>query len=34
VTGKLAAGSNKLEVVVSSNAVSIPGITDFEFVTK
>ncbi len=34
VTGKLAAGSNKLEVVVSSNAVSIPGITGFEFVSK
>jgi len=34
VTGKLAAGSNKLEVVVSSNVVSIPGISDFEFVSK
>ena len=33
-TGKLAAGSNKLEVVVSSNVVSIPGIADYEFVSK
>jgi peptide/nickel transport system substrate-binding protein len=34
VTGKLAAGSNKLEVVVTSNAVSIPGMAAYEFVTK
>ena len=34
VTGKLAAGSNKLEVVVSSSVVSIPGISDYEFVSK
>jgi peptide/nickel transport system substrate-binding protein len=34
VTAKLVAGSNKLEVVTTSLAVSIPAITDFEFVAK
>jgi peptide/nickel transport system substrate-binding protein len=34
VTSKLAAGSNKLEVVFTSKAVSIPTITDYEFVTQ
>ena len=34
VTSKLVAGSNKLEVVTTSLAVSIPAITDFEFVAK
>jgi peptide/nickel transport system substrate-binding protein len=34
VTSKLVAGSNKLEVVTTSLAVSIPTITDFEFVAK
>jgi peptide/nickel transport system substrate-binding protein len=34
VTAKLVAGSNKLEVVTTSLAVSIPTITDFEFVAK
>jgi len=33
-TAKLVAGSNKLEVVTTSLAVSIPTITDFEFVAK
>ena len=33
-TAKLVAGSNKLEVVTTSLAVSIPAITDFEFVAK
>lgn len=33
-TAKLVAGSNKLEVVTTSKAVSIPGITDYEFVAK
>jgi len=33
VTAKLAEGSNKLEVVVVSNAVSIPTFAAFEFVT-
>jgi peptide/nickel transport system substrate-binding protein len=33
-SSKLVAGSNKLEVVTTSKAVSIPGITDFEFVAK
>ncbi len=32
-TGKLAAGSNKLEVAVVSLAVSVPTFTTFEFVT-
>lgn len=32
VTGKLQAGSNKLEVVLVSSVVSIPGIVDYEFV--
>jgi peptide/nickel transport system substrate-binding protein len=31
-TAKLVAGANKLEVVTTSKAVSIPNITDFEFV--
>ncbi len=34
VTSKLVAGSNKLEVVTTSLAVSIPNITDVEFVAK
>jgi hypothetical protein len=34
VTAKLTAGSNKLEVVTTSLAVSIPTITDFEFIAK
>lgn len=34
VTSKLAAGANKLEVVTTSLAVSIPTISDFEFVAK
>lgn len=34
VTSKLAAGSNKLEVVVTSKTVSIPAIEDLEFVTQ
>ncbi len=34
VTSKLVAGANKLEVVTTSKAVSIPTITDFEFVAK
>lgn len=34
VTSKLAAGSNKIEVVVTSNTVSIPAIESFEFVTQ
>ena len=33
-SAKLVAGSNKLEVVTTSLAVSIPTITDFEFVAK
>jgi peptide/nickel transport system substrate-binding protein len=33
VTTKLQAGSNKLEVIVSSSVVSIPGIVDYEFVS-
>jgi mannosyltransferase OCH1-like enzyme len=33
-SAKLVARSNKLEVVTTSKAVSIPGITDFEFVAK
>jgi peptide/nickel transport system substrate-binding protein len=33
-SAKLVAGSNKLEVVTTSLAVSIPGITDYEFVAK
>jgi peptide/nickel transport system substrate-binding protein len=33
-SAKLAAGSNKLEVVTTSLAVSIPTITDYEFVAK
>jgi peptide/nickel transport system substrate-binding protein len=33
VTGKLEAGSNKIEVAVSSLAVSIPAFATFEFVT-
>jgi hypothetical protein len=33
-TAKLVAGSNKLEVVTTSLAVSIPTITDFEFVAQ
>jgi peptide/nickel transport system substrate-binding protein len=34
ITGKLQAGSSKLEVVVTSNLVSIPGIVDYEFVVQ
>jgi hypothetical protein len=34
LTTKLVAGSNKLEVVTTSLAVSIPTITDVEFVAK
>jgi peptide/nickel transport system substrate-binding protein len=33
-TATLSAGANKLEVVVTSKAVSIPTITDYEFVTQ
>jgi peptide/nickel transport system substrate-binding protein len=33
-TAKLVAGSNKLEVVTTSLAVSIPAITDLEFIAK
>jgi peptide/nickel transport system substrate-binding protein len=33
-TSTLSAGANKLEVVVTSRAVSIPTITDYEFVTQ
>jgi hypothetical protein len=33
VTTKFQAGSNKLEVIVSSSVVSIPGIVDYEFVS-
>jgi peptide/nickel transport system substrate-binding protein len=33
-TSTLSAGANKLEVVVTSKAVSIPVITDYEFVTQ
>jgi len=33
-TAKLVAGANKLEVVTTSLAVSIPTITDFEFVAQ
>jgi peptide/nickel transport system substrate-binding protein len=33
LTGKLAAGSNKLEVVVTSKIVSIPAFGTYEFVT-
>ncbi|HNS51219.1 MAG TPA: ABC transporter substrate-binding protein [Anaerolineae bacterium] len=32
VAGRLTAGSSRLEVVITSNLVSIPGIVDFEFV--
>jgi len=34
VTSKLAAGSNKLEVVITSKAVSIPAFAAFEFITQ
>ena len=34
VTGRLPAGSNRLEVVVTSNAVSVPAIADLEFVSS
>ena len=34
LTGKLTAGSSKLEVVVTSNLVAIPGILDYEFVVQ
>jgi peptide/nickel transport system substrate-binding protein len=34
LTGKLTAGSSKLEVVITSNLVAIPGITDYEFVVQ
>jgi peptide/nickel transport system substrate-binding protein len=34
VTSKLVSGSSKLEVVTTSLAVSIPVITDFEFIAK
>jgi len=34
VTSKLAAGSNKLEVAVTSKAVSIPAFAAFEFITQ
>jgi len=34
ITGKLTAGSSKLEVVVVSNKVAIPGILDYEFVVQ
>jgi len=33
-SAKLVAGANKLEVVTTSKAVSIPNITDYEFVAK
>jgi len=33
-SAKLVAGANKLEVVTTSKAVSIPNITDFEFVAQ
>jgi len=33
-SAKLVAGANKLEVIVTSNAVSIPTITDYEFIAK
>jgi peptide/nickel transport system substrate-binding protein len=33
VTGALAEGSNRLEVVVTSNIVALPGLGSFEFVT-
>jgi len=34
LTGKLTAGSSKLEVVIVSNKVAIPGILDYEFVVQ
>ncbi len=34
ITSKLTAGSSKLEVVVTSNLVAIPGILDYEFVVQ
>jgi len=34
VTSKLAAGSNKLEVAVTSKAVSIPAFAAYEFITQ
>ena len=34
VTAKLAAGSNKIEVVIASKAVSIPAFAAFEFITQ
>ena len=33
VTGALAEGSNKMDVVVVSNLVALPGLASFEFVT-
>ena len=33
-TAKLVAGANKLEVVTTSLVVSIPAITDYEFVAQ
>jgi peptide/nickel transport system substrate-binding protein len=32
ITSKLTAGSSKLEVVITSNLVAVPGIFDYEFV--
>jgi hypothetical protein len=34
VTGALEAGSNKIEVAVASNVVSIPSFATYEFVTE
>jgi peptide/nickel transport system substrate-binding protein len=34
ITNKLTAGSSKLEVVITSNLVAIPGIVDYEFVVQ